>query len=227
MKKFDYWRRVLKEALQATLVALGFDSAERVVLRILGSIVSIALIFGLVGAVDANKGLTTALIAGLTILLIFPLTFAIKLITIPAKLDAGLRNQLQIFTDEQEQRTERQNAIDDLAEEINWATQDLVNPDPHPLREGAPSDAIARWRAQCDEWFGKISKKLSNRQFFTRAQQLHFDVLTKVDQVVSIGNMEFGHYYNILHTKISRLRDIIEQVAATNRRAGNPSGATK
>ncbi len=109
--------------------------------------------------------------------------------------------------------TIKQAAIDDLAEEINWATDNLVNPRPHPLR---PDADILRetdlWSRACDSWYGRISNKLANRDVFTRSQQLHFDVLTRVDQVVSIGNMNFGKALNILHTKIRRLREIIEQV---------------
>jgi hypothetical protein len=105
-------------------------------------------------------------------------------------------------------KSKKQGAIDDLAEEIRWATENLVNPNPHPL---APGGNIT-WERQCKEWYEKISRKLQNRDFFTRAQQLHFDILTIVDQDSTLGNPYFNHRFNILSTKIKRLRAIMEQV---------------
>jgi hypothetical protein len=217
MAEIIYWRLVSRKALESTLAALGLDSAERVMLRIVASVIGVALVWGIVGATDAKRGFVSAAIAALAILLIFPIVFLIKLVTTPAKLDVELRRQLKQFTDENARQAERQAAIDDLAEEIDWATKHLVNPNPHPLAAGSPHDAISKWRSECENWYVSVSEKLGNRKFFTRAQQLHFDVLTRVDQVVQIGNMEFGHPYNILHMKIGRLRDIIAEVAASNR----------
>ena len=125
---------------------------------------------------------------------------------------AILRDELSSDSRAVRRAAAKRAAIDDLAEEINWATQNLVNPNPHPLREGNVREQIEAWRAQCDEWYKRVSDKLS---IFTRSQQLHFDVLTKVEQVVTVGNMEFGHPYNILHTKIIRLREIIAQMGQT------------
>jgi hypothetical protein len=110
-------------------------------------------------------------------------------------------------------KTKKQAAIDDLAEEIRWATDNLVNPNPHPLASGSGNiiESIDAWQRRCNEWYEKISKKLQNREFFTRTQQLHFDILTIVDQDSTLGNPYFNHRFNILSTKIKRLRAIMEQ----------------
>ena len=103
--------------------------------------------------------------------------------------------------------------IDDLAEEINWATQNLLNPKPHPLKDVDPQTAIKQWGTKCNAWFEKVNAKLANRKYLTRAQQLHFDTLANVDQVITQGPSRFVKTYNIVSTKIKRLRDLIEQLS--------------
>jgi hypothetical protein len=213
-----------------TLLAFGFDSViELISAAILMWRLSVELKLGQKFSEDAERissriggGLLFALAAYVVIVACWGLWtrqggefsttgLAIAIGAIPIMYVLAKR-KIWIAEDQKNQAAEKQAAIDDLAEEINWATQPLVNPNPHPLGAGVPREAINKWRSECESWFGKVSKKLADRRFFTRAQQLHFDVLTMVDQVVSIGNMEFGHPYNILHTKIDRLREIIEQV---------------
>jgi hypothetical protein len=203
--QFDYWRRVVTRAWRDTLLAFGLTSRQRVMTKLLVATVAVALIGYFGGTVAAAPKLMTGLATVGAFSLVFVAVFLWNAIAAPAKIDLELQRQLS----QQGSAAERQAAIDDLAEEIDWATHNLVNPNPHPLRANATSSAISDWRRDCDSWFKKISEKLANRKFFSRAQQLHFDTLAKVDQVASIGNMEFGRYYNILHTKISRLRDII------------------
>jgi hypothetical protein len=64
----------------------------------------------------------------------------------------------------------RQVAVDSLAEDISWAIANLLNRKPPP-RTDAEIDQL---QTDYDAWCGRVSEKLGNRAFFTRADQLHF-----------------------------------------------------
>src|SRR5262245_24864315 len=65
----------------------------------------------------------------------------------------------------------RQQAIDALAEDVSWAIHHLLN---RPVKSQAELD---QWEADFQGWCQRVSTKLENRPFFTRADQLHFDHL--------------------------------------------------
>jgi hypothetical protein len=54
-----------------------------------------------------------------------------------------------------------------------------------------------------------VSKKLENRAFFTRADQLHFDMLGFVPPVSMTNNQRFDWLLSMLALKFERLRDVI------------------
>ena len=93
----------------------------------------------------------------------------------------------------------RQRTIDGLAEDISWAIDNLLNR--HP---GIDPDAkfIDNWKSDFENWCAGVSKKLGNRAFFTRADQLHFDYLGFIDP-------RLNHLLSQLRVKIDRLRDVI------------------
>jgi hypothetical protein len=45
------------------------------------------------------------------------------------------------------------------------------------LLGAATPDQIEKWKKDFEAWCDRVSKKLENRAFFTRADQLHFDRL--------------------------------------------------
>ena len=99
----------------------------------------------------------------------------------------------------------KQHAIDDLAEEMSWAIHDLLNRTPRP----ASDEEIAKWEADYHAWDAKVSKKLENRAFFTRADQLHFNVLGFVQPVAMSGHGHLDWLLSQLRLKFERLRDVI------------------
>ena len=99
----------------------------------------------------------------------------------------------------------RQVVIDDLAEDLSWAI-------PHLLNQGVTNDAeLSKWEGKFRAWCSRISKKLENRAFFTRADQLHFDMLGFVPFANFTGSYNDRHEWLIsqLNLKFERLRDVI------------------
>lgn len=99
----------------------------------------------------------------------------------------------------------RQQAIDALAEDLSWAIRDLVN---RPVQTEAEVDT---WEADYRAWCDRVSHKLDNRAFFTRADQLHFDRLGFVPPTNLSGSFNQRHVWLVsqLSLKFERLRDVI------------------
>jgi len=74
----------------------------------------------------------------------------------------------------------KQGAVDGLSEELSWAIQHLLN---RNKGKAWTEEMIAPFEADMSEWCEKISKKLENREFFSRSEQLHFDSLGFVKPV--------------------------------------------
>jgi hypothetical protein len=99
----------------------------------------------------------------------------------------------------------RQKVIDALAEDLSWAIHDLLNRDPRPGTEAE----IAKWESDYEEWCKRVSTKLDNRAFFTRADQIHFDRLGFVRQVPIEAEPKMRWWLSQLSLKFDRLRDVI------------------
>ena len=99
----------------------------------------------------------------------------------------------------------RQEAIDDLAEDLSWAIHNLLN------RPVANEPEVAQWEADFKAWCERVSAKLENRAFFTRADQLHFDRLGFVPLASFAGSYNQRHAWLVsqLNLKFERLRDVI------------------
>ena len=100
--------------------------------------------------------------------------------------------------------SQKQQAINELAEDISSAVTDLVNRDPQPRTD----DEIDTWQTEYNNWCAAVSKKLENRAFFTRADQLHFDRLGFVEPI-SMGPRKLSWMMSQLRLKFDRLRDVI------------------
>lgn len=105
--------------------------------------------------------------------------------------------------------SQKQKAIDSLAEDISQAIHELVN---RPGERGVPvsDEEYQKFYGEYKAWIKKVSKKLENRAFFTRADQLHFDRLGYLDDPISLhgdGRMDWVHTQ--LKLKFKRLRDVI------------------
>jgi hypothetical protein len=101
--------------------------------------------------------------------------------------------------------SKKQQAIDDLAEDMSWAIQNLLNRTPMP---STPIE-VAEWDRDFREWCSNVSAKLENRAFFTRADQLHFDMLGFVEPVAMSDNRALNRLLSMLRLKFARLRDVI------------------
>jgi len=99
-------------------------------------------------------------------------------------------------------------AIDDVANEIAWAVNNLVNPKPWPLSTDDPESAIAAFSAKLDAWCSKVSKKLENREVFTQGDQVHFDDLGLFPTIQHTGHVRLDYLFSQLKLKIERLREI-------------------
>jgi hypothetical protein len=99
----------------------------------------------------------------------------------------------------------KQRVINDLAEDVSWAIQHLLNREPRPTT----NQEVAQWEADYRNWCSKISKKLDDRAFFTRADQLHFDMLGFVNPIVMSGDPRLDWLLSQLRLKFERLRDVI------------------
>jgi hypothetical protein len=99
----------------------------------------------------------------------------------------------------------RQRAIDELAEDLSWAIHSLLN---KPVTD---EPAVAQWEQEYHAWCQRVSQKLENRAFFTRADQLHFDRLGFVPSANFTGSFNERHAWltSQLSLKFERLRDVI------------------
>ena len=99
-------------------------------------------------------------------------------------------------------------ALDDIAGEIAWAVNNLVNPKPHPASTADPKFAIAAFEAKLLAWCDRVSKKLANRDVFTQGDQTHFDVLGFIPPITMWPHPKLNHLFSQLNLKIERLREI-------------------
>jgi len=99
----------------------------------------------------------------------------------------------------------RQRAIDALAEDLSWAITNLLNKPVSSEKE------VAQWELEYHEWCKLVGKKLENRAFFTRADQLHFDRLGFVPVTHYTGSYDNRHKWLVsqLNLKFNRLRDVV------------------
>lgn len=101
--------------------------------------------------------------------------------------------------------SKKQKAIDELAEDIAWAISNLLNRNPRP----SSVTELEKWEMDFRKWDSNVSKKLENRAFFTRADQLHFGMLGFVTPVVMAKDQRFDWLLSMLNLKFERLRDVI------------------
>ena len=99
----------------------------------------------------------------------------------------------------------RQEAIDELAEDLSWAIHHLLN---KPIRTESEVDS---WKTEFGRWRERVSTKLENRAFFTKADQLHFDRLGFVPATHFARSYNEQHEWLVsqLNLKFERLRDVI------------------
>ena len=101
--------------------------------------------------------------------------------------------------------SQKQQAIDELAEDISSAITDLLNRTPRPQTD----DEVTAWQTDYNDWCAGVSKKLENRAFFTRADQLHFDRLGFIEPISMGSAPGLNWLLSQLRHKFDRLRDVI------------------
>lgn len=99
----------------------------------------------------------------------------------------------------------KQGAIDELAEDISWAIQNLLNKNPSTQ----PGEDLNAWVDDYNEWCARVSEKLENRAFFSKADQLHFERLGFIQPVSLTGEQKLDWWLSQLRLKFDRIRDII------------------
>lgn len=99
----------------------------------------------------------------------------------------------------------RQRAIDDLAEDVSWAIDHLLN------RAVSSQADVSTWQSDYGTWCQRVTEKLGNRAFFTRADQLHFNSLGFVPPANFASSYDQHHEWLVsqLRMKFERLRDVI------------------
>jgi hypothetical protein len=209
-----YWGKVGRRAWTDTLRALSLDTTDRVVVRLLQALAVAAVAWFVLGFADASTAVRL-LATPLVVLLILPIVFVWKLIVAPSKLDAELTSQLKVETDE----ATRQQLIDDIAEEIRWAVDNLINPKPYPRTMGDAADMAVDFKSlqtKTDEWCERVNNKLADRSVFTHGDQVNFGSLGAVPLVQTYGEprLDWLHSANVL--RLERLREI-EARARTRR----------
>jgi hypothetical protein len=107
-------------------------------------------------------------------------------------------------------------ALDDIAQEIAWAVNNLVNPKPHPASTADPESAIAAFEKRLLAWYDQVSNKLENREVFTQGDQTHFDVLGFITPIQMWGHPKLDNLFSQLRLKIERLREIEHRARERN-----------
>lgn len=109
--------------------------------------------------------------------------------------------------------SKKQEAIDDLAEDISWAIHNLLN-----LHVNTDEE-LNDWEKAYRDWCNVVSDKLGNRAFFTKADQLHFDRLGFIQPVTMPAAKDEKHNWLLsqLRLKFDRLREVINWVQMRRR----------
>lgn len=199
-----YWARVTKRAWADTLHALGLETTDKVVVRLLTAIVSVAAVWLVLGSTATGLSIVARAFAALSVLLIFPAIFVWKFITAPSKMDAELSSQLKVEADE----ATKQKAIDDIADEIKFAVDNLINPTPFPTSTGDPDGECRRLQTKVDDWVSRVSSKLADRSIFTKGDQIHFDSLGSIELLMRYGHPKLDWLHSMLVLRLDRLREI-------------------
>jgi hypothetical protein len=118
-----------------------------------------------------------------------------------------LISKLDGEADEQNRLAEKNATIDNIAQEIGWAINNLANPKPHPGSTADPQSAIAFFEVQLEEWYKRVSRNLENRIAFTQGDQTYFDHLGFFPVVV-VWHSRLDHLFAMLKVKIERLTEI-------------------
>ena len=122
---------------------------------------------------------------------------------------AALSDQVAKKEQNEQRLAARTAALDDIAKEIAWAVNNLVNPKPHPASTADPESAIAGFEAKLIDWCDRVSQKLANRDVFTQGDQTHFDVLGFIPSIkMWPAHPKLDHLFSQLNLKIERLREI-------------------
>jgi hypothetical protein len=139
----------------------------------------------------------------------------VRLVLAPYWIWKDDQEQLSVLTDQTAANTKdaqrlaaKTEALDDIAEEISWAVNNLVNPKPHPASTADPETARVAFDTKLTAWCDRVSKKLANRDVFTHGDQTHFDGLGFVPTVKMWGDVKLDHLFSELKLKLERLREI-------------------
>jgi hypothetical protein len=125
---------------------------------------------------------------------------------------AVLSNQVADKGQYEQRLAAKSMALDDIAQEIEWAVNNLVNPKPHPGNMADPETAIPAFEVMFSNWCGRVSKKLANRDVFTQGDQTHFDALGFVPVINVWAHPKLNPVLSQLQLKIERLREIEHRV---------------
>jgi hypothetical protein len=133
--------------------------------------------------------------------------FLARLVMAPGILYRTEKERADKLAAEKKTKSEKQAAIDDLSEEIEWATVHLIN-----KNDGKPWTALDanNTATETQRWTDKIADKLKNQTYFSKSDQIHFAVSGFMTPITPTGFPNLDHMFSVLNNKLDRLRDIIQ-----------------
>jgi len=109
----------------------------------------------------------------------------------------------------------RQKAVDELAEEVGRAIGEILN------KNYADDPHRRQLAIDYETWCGRVDLLLSNRAFFSRADQLYVNRLGRFPIALRKGANEIEHdedwYKSMLDATINRIRNVIMHVQLRGR----------
>jgi hypothetical protein len=88
-----YWKRVCRQARQDALRALGLESPERALFRIVAAVIGVAFVWYVTGG-GSHGDLIFRAVGSAAILALVPIVYVWKLFSIPSKMDADSKNTI-------------------------------------------------------------------------------------------------------------------------------------
>lgn len=112
--------------------------------------------------------------------------------------------------------SQRQKTADALADDISWAVKNILNRE-RPPETGDWDGWQRQLKKDFDAWCARVTARLQNPAFFTRADQLHFETLGFVPSTKITGHPNADHTFSMLSLKFERLREIIAAIQQRTR----------
>jgi hypothetical protein len=136
---------------------------------------------------------------------------------------AALQSQIEEYQSQREERAAaaakkaaRDVLLDQIANEISWAIDNLVNPKPSPLSTPYPDGAISVFEQKCNDWVEKVNKLLENAEVFNQRDRTDFSHLGFIQPIQMTQNTRLDHIFSQLNLRLDRLREVERRARERN-----------